>query len=277
MEPTQVSRFDVSHFEEDVLRKSHKAPVVVDFWAPWCGPCRVLGPVLERLSDEADGAWTLAKVNTDANPEPSRRYGIRGIPAVKLFVDGEVVSEFTGALPEPAVRRWLDEALPNPNKERVARARQALREGELEQAQALLEEVLRAQPDHAEVQVLLARAIVFNDPPRARALAEEAGFAGAELEQTKEAVQTITRLVELGEAPNVLPEADVRPTYLSAIEALKRQDMGAALERFIDVIQTDRYYDDDGARKACIALFTLLGPQHPATRTHRRTFDMALY
>ena len=277
MENTQTARFDVSDFEKDVLQKSHETPVVVDFWAPWCGPCRVLGPVLERLADAAGDAWTLAKVNTDEQPEPSMRYSIRGIPAVKLFVNGEVISEFTGALPEPAVRRWLDEALPNANKERLAAAQGALAAGKRKQAQTLLEDVLRDTPDQAEAQVLLAQTLAFDAPERALALVDKAGFAGPALEQTKEAIQTLARLIELSGRPEALPEGPGRTAYIAATDALKQHDFDAALTQFVDVLRTDRYYDDDGARKASIALFTLLGPQHAATHKHRRTFDMALY
>jgi putative thioredoxin len=99
-------------FQAQVLDKSHEKPVVVDFWAPWCGPCRVLGPTIEKLARESGGAWRLVKINTDKHPALMQRYGVRGIPAVKLFVGGEVTAEFTGALPEPQLRRWLGEHLP---------------------------------------------------------------------------------------------------------------------------------------------------------------------
>ena len=99
-------------FDKEVVEVSHRKPVVVDFWAPWCGPCRVIGPVLEKLAKESKGKWRLVKINTDKHHHLVAQFGIRGIPAVKLFRDGKPVNEFVGALPEHAIRQWLAEVLP---------------------------------------------------------------------------------------------------------------------------------------------------------------------
>jgi putative thioredoxin len=276
MGKTTDTDYEVNDFKADVIEASRSKPVVVDFWAPWCGPCRQLSPVLEELA-EAQDDWTLVKVNTDENSEAARSYGVRGIPAVKLFVDGTVEAEFQGALPKHAVSSWLEENLPSEAKARLEEARGALDDGDRDAAAELLEPVVEDEPGNGEAKVLLARALVFENAERARALAEEADVADGTLRQIRESVQTLARLIDLAEAPDALPEGDGRDDYVAGVEALAEGNYDTAVERFVDVVRTNRDYDDDGARRACVALFTLLGPQHPVTKEHRRSFDMALY
>jgi putative thioredoxin len=144
-------------FKSDVLDASFTKPIVVDFWAAWCGPCRALTPVLEKLADEADGAWILAKVDVDANQQVAGALGIQGIPAVKAFKDGKITAEFTGALPEPQVRNWLSQLGPSAADLLVEDGAAAEARGDLEAAAQSYRGALGLEPAHGEASSALAR------------------------------------------------------------------------------------------------------------------------
>lgn len=269
--------FEVDQFEKDVIEASSVQPILVDFWAPWCGPCRVLGPVLEKLASEADGQWALVKVNSDEHPDISARYGIRGIPAVKLFVDGQVVDEFTGALPEYAVRQWLEKALPSETGSLLAQAESALDEGRDGEARSLLLAVLEAEPTNAAASALLSRLVVFEDAALALTLAETAMGGEPRHVQIAESVRNLAAALAGADAKDDLPAEPGREDFQDAVEALRGGDFDSAIGSLINVLKQNRYFADDIARKTGVAVFTLLGDQHPVTRAHRRTFDMWLY
>ncbi len=267
---------EVQNFQEDVIEASRNQPVLVDFWAAWCGPCRALGPILEKLATEENGNWTLAKVDTDQNPELSMQYGIRGIPAVKLFVDGEVVNKFTGALPEHEVRKWLHDALPSETKSQLAEAEQLIAQGNQEQAAALLEAVLASEPTHAIASGLLAQILAFQDAERAVGLAKNAAV-DSRFSQIADAVVQLAASKKRHTASGDIADEAGKSEYIVASRALDTGELDKAFESIIEVLKVNRYLDDDGARKMGIALFTLLGHDHPLTQKYRRTFDMWLY
>ena len=262
------------NFEADVLAASRERPVLVDFWAPWCGPCRVLGPTLDKLAAEAGGRWALVKVNTDEAPDLGARYGVRGIPAVKLFVEGEVAAEFTGALPEPAVRQWLDAHVPSPGRARFEAGRAAFEAGDRGAARreaeaALAEPEAEAAPWGADARTLLARTLVSDDAGRARSLVRDLHTTEAE------AVRAVADALARDAAS--LPDGPGRARTSSALAALQDGDLSGAVAAYLDVIRTDRFYDGDGARRTIVALFQTLGEGHPVVREHRPAFNMSLY
>ncbi|PIQ61246.1 MAG: thioredoxin [Bacteroidetes bacterium CG12_big_fil_rev_8_21_14_0_65_60_17] len=268
--------YELKNFQEDVLERSRTIPVVVDFWAPWCGPCRTLGPVLEKLAAEQAGRWELVKINSDEHQDLAQQFGVRGIPAVKLIVNGRAVDEFTGALPEYAVRQWLDKALPTEEKKDIAAAEALIEEGQVAEAMGKLEQVLLSEPTNAQAAGLLAPLVVLQDPERAMELAGTAATAEPRFAQAAHAVQTLAHALLRDDFSDLEGEDGVGP-YRGAIEAIREGQPGAAIDLLIEVLGKNRYLDDDGARKLGVALFTVLGPGHEVTRSKRRTFDMWLY
>lgn len=241
---------DSALFETEVLRASHAQPVVVDFWAPWCGPCRVLGPVLERLESKADGAWRLIKINTDQEPELAQRYGIQGIPAVKAFVDGEVVGEFVGARGEAEVSRWLHEVLPSAESRAAAavlvEAEEAVERGELELARARLQAAGEHHPKRRQRLLRRIEALAAGDP-----------------EALRRAVQADPK--------------DSEARHRLALALAARGQHEAAMEQLLELVARDRRWGDDQGRKTLLALFEELGPQHPLVGRTQRKLAMLLF
>lgn len=264
--------YDVEDFRKDVIDRSKEIPVLVDFWAEWCGPCKMLGPVLEKLAKKYTGRFDLAKLNTDENQEIAAQYGIRGIPNVKLFINGKVTDEFTGALPEQAVEKWLSKAIPNKNAGEIEKIKELIDKGENDKASLILGKLLKTDPDNSGLKILLAKAILFKDYVTAEKLATEAQN-NTENSEIIDSIKSIAHLFSL----NGINGSDTAIEYKSAIDDLKRQNFDQALEKFITVIKKDRGLDEDGARKACIAIFKYLGEENEITLRHRRDFGSALY
>jgi len=265
---------EVQNFQKDVIEKSFDKPVLVDFWAEWCAPCRMIGPLLEKLAEENTDSWELVKLDTDKNQDIAMKYGVRGIPNVKLFRNGEVINEFTGALPEPAIKEWLKKSMPSKFSDQIDHAKILLKNGNVADAKVLLEEIHKGDIDNGDVKVLLAKILLFDDFKEALRLVQNVD-GNTENIELGEAISTLADL--LNREDKSFPPADVRELYLSAIKDIRKQNFDSALEKFIKIIRTDRNYDNDGARKTCIAIFKFLGEENEITLKHRRDFGSALY
>jgi putative thioredoxin len=267
---------DVTDFQRDVIERSRSIPVLVDFWAAWCGPCRVLGPVLERLASEAGGRWELAKVDTEAHPDVAAEYGVMGIPSVKLFVDGVVVDEFAGALPERDVRRWLERALPAPQASEIEAASSALARGAWSEAARDLEGVLAATPSDPRARVMLAEALLHLDPEAVAAHIQSLE-SDLDFSDRAQAIGALARLVVRAEQPGAFPAGPARSHLLEAAAAVKRGDWALALTALIEALRLSRDYADGAAREAGRAIFTLLGQDHPIVERFHRGYSSALH
>lgn len=268
--------YDVRDFEKDVLERSRQVPVLVDFWAPWCGPCKTLGPVLERLATEANGRWELVKVNTEENQELAMAFDIRSIPAVKLFSGGKVVNEFTGALPEPEIRRWLAKALPSPSAGQLDEARRLLTEGDRVRAAQILEGIVAAEGGHQEARVLLAETLLPIAPGRTVELVSRVDDA-SEFAAKASALRVLAVLVDKGDQSETWPAAPVRQRFCEGVRGLKTGDFAAATAAFIEVLQRNKTYADGLSKEACKAIFQILGIRHPVVEQYHRAYTSALY
>lgn len=278
MEDTIVRNIATASFDREVLERSHTVPVVVDFWAPWCRPCLMLGPVLERLAAEADGAWELVKVNTDQEPEIAARYHIQGIPAVKGFRDGKMVSEFVGVVPERSIRAFLERVVPSRADRLVIEARRLLEAGDKDKAEVRFVEALGDEKNHPAASLGLAELLLERgEEAGARPLLESLA-PGTDEGRTAAAILRRLRFSDdaeslpsrdAAEAALALNPDDLEAMWAVATRAAAVGDYEEALSLFLRITQRDRRFQDDGGRKAMLDIFSILGPEHRLSLEYR--------
>jgi len=279
--------FDVSlaEFETQVLLPAQEVPVVVDFWAPWCEPCKVLKPLLEKLAEEYAGRFLLAKVNADENPELSQHFGVRSIPTVKVLFQGQLVDEFSGALPESQIREFLDRfALPAVGGANLREEAAALvGEGKFEEALAKLVEASQATPEDQAIQLDAVEVLMQlgrND--------EAKQLLGGEYAQEAERANALRARLALSEGAADTAEIEAKlaanPDDHAARLDLSRAYAAQgryreAMEAILDVIVRDRFFDEGAPRKAMLQLFEALAGSETyddLVREFRRKMSAAL-
>jgi putative thioredoxin len=272
---TTVYDVDTAGFEAEVVERSREVPVVVDFWAAWCGPCRTLGPTLEAAVRARDGEVVLAKVDVDANQQLAASFRVQGIPAVKAFRDGEVVAEFTGAVNAAQVEAFLDEVVPS-EADRLAALGAAQVDVDPEAAREAFEQALDADPDHRAAAIGLAELLVEEDPDRAGEL-----VAPHRPDPRAEAVVTRIALGDAGDLEETMAAAQADPDDDEAMLAYGRSLIAAghhdeAIEVLLHAIGLRGAHRDD-ARQLLVDLFGLLGDDDPRVRAARPRLATALF
>jgi putative thioredoxin len=277
-------------FQRDVIDASRELPVLVDFWAPWCGPCRTLGPMLERLEQYSAGRFRLVKINSDENPELSAQFGVRSIPYVVAFVDGRPVDSFVGVLPESQLSAFIERVAPNPSEIERRKAFALLEAGDRAGAAAALRAALALDPANDEARVALAGLLLeATAEPTGQSLVAEArdllAKTGALIQQTPRFRALRTRLDSLEQAAR-LPSADEVQRRIAAQpgDLQARSDLAQlliaqgkfepALEQLLEIVSRDRAFGE--ARTAILAVFDLMADRPETVSRYRRRLASAL-
>jgi len=277
-------------FEADVIRASMNVPVILDLWAPWCGPCKQLGPLLEKVVTEAKGAVLLVKVNIDQSPEIAQALRVQSIPAVFAFKDGRPVDGFVGALPESQIRAFVAKLgggpQPSPVAEALAQAKEWLAAGDTPTAQNLFEQILEVEPGNMAATGGLARCHLASGAiDKARAV-----LAAITDEQKKDpevaaalsALDLAERAGKAGPVDSLKARIDADPKnhqarYDLAVALFAQGDVEAAMDHLLEIVRVDRKWNDDAARKELLKMFEAMGPTDPATLAGRRQLSSLLF
>ncbi|MEJ2574778.1 MAG: thioredoxin [Gammaproteobacteria bacterium] len=273
-------------FDAQVLEQSRESLVIVDFWAEWCAPCRVLMPLLQKLADDYQGKLLLAKVNADKEQELAARWGIRSLPTVKFFRNGTVVDEFLGAQPESAIRAMIEQFLPRESDTLRATAQAALRDGEVDRALELLRKALALDPEQLPTKLDLADALLHaGQPEEAQQILELLPLHQRE----EEAVKAVAAKIELARTQRSAPSVaelsdrvsanpdDLASRHLLGAAYAAKGDYAAALEQFLEIMKRDRRFDSDIGRRSLLNVFKLLGDDHELVQQYRRKMAPLLY
>jgi putative thioredoxin len=274
---TEIINVSQASFEAEVIERSAQQPVVVDFWAPWCGPCRTLGPTLERLAAEANGAFRLAKLNVDDDPEIAVRYGVQGIPAVKAFRDGRVVAEFVGAQAEPAVRDFLKRVAPDEADQILARTGAMLAAHRWPEAEAGYRQIVAANPGSGPAALGLLKALLAQGKGAEAERALEQFPNGRESGDAERLRPLVRYLIEAQRGPDCPDEENLDAQYCRAGKRIASGDLQGAMDEILAVLRRDKRFRQGEPRTVMLGIFELLGNEDPVTREYRNKLASVLF
>ena len=269
-------------FDAEVIERSHELPVLVDFWAPWCGPCRMLGPVLEGLAEELGGKFVLVKVNTEDHQRIAMKYAIRSIPAVKLFSGGKVVDEFVGALPGGDVRKFIEKHLPDPTSDEIAAALAQI-DADPDTARDRLQAVVAAHPERAKAHLGLARLALRagdTDAARKHATAVDPSSDQADVAQHyAELADVVAAAAEMGTEDELRRKVEAGDDVLDAGFGLgarlaQCEQWADALEAFLQVVMRNAKHDDRAAHRAMVTIFGIMSRDDEARDEYQRKLQI---
>lgn len=285
-ESPHISNVTTANFQQEVIERSKHVPVLVDFWAPWCNPCKMLMPILSELANAYDGQFHLAKVNTDEEQQLAGDQGVRSLPTVRVYSHGKVADEFNGAMPESAVREFIDRHLPKKEDELIQQALTAMENNHDDEALTLLEEAYALNNTHKTIIATLASLYMKKgDNDKAEALIQSVPINLQDEDEIAEAKARLKFSQVIANAPSLETlektvsdnEKNCDAWYQLGAHRLINGDYEKALEAFTAVMSIDRSYGDDAGRKAALDVFTLLGGSGPLVTAYRMKISRLLH
>ena len=285
-ESPYIHNVGIQEFQPLVLENSFKQPVLVDFWADWCEPCKTIMPMLAKLAEEYGGKFHLAKVNTEEQQELAAHFQIKSLPTMKLFVNGQPVDERMGALPESEIRAFIDQFITSESDELMAAAKLASQEGRAEEATQLMNEALAKDPANPDLKIDIAQLVMSQgDNDAALALLDS---LDSEAQNKDAAIKLRAEITMANQLQNLPPIEEIEqklsanPNDLGALidkanYLTAQSEYEQAMECLLKVMTLDRSYEDDAGRTALLALFDMLGGEHPAVQKYRRKMFTLLH
>lgn len=265
-----------SDFEYQVIAYSKQTPVVVDFWADWCAPCKTLSPILERLAVEAQGIFRLAKVDVDANPNLALRFNIRSIPHVKAFRDEQAVSEFLGALPEPKVREFLRTLAPSQSDLLLEKGLSQVEMHDWAAGEKTLRQFLEKSPDFPPALLGVLKSVLMQGR-----LAEAAqliqDFPSSKEYATAETIRPLVEVLMDIQGRSAYSDDPLQAAYDNSLRLILRRNFPAAMDGILDILRYDKHYHNDEVRRVLLGLFEALGENNPLTQQYRRELSTILF
>jgi putative thioredoxin len=285
---TDAIIFDATeeNFNQAVVQASQKVPVLVDFWAPWCGPCKTLMPLLVKVAEAYAGKFRLAKVNIDEQQQLAAHFGVRSVPTVKLVKNGQLVDEFMGALPESQIQAFIDKHIERESDALAMQAMAMYQAGQVEQAIATLNQAWQADPQNPRLPMQLLEMLVAQGDLDAVKAVIDALPAEQQASDTVQALKARLAFINLAEgAPDIASlektlktdPANSEARYQLAVQLLVSGQLEPALDELLELMRSDRQYKDDAARKTLIQAFDMLGNQGEIVSRYRSKMASMLY
>ena len=271
-----IINVDESDFEYEVLQYSLRTPVVVDFWAEWCVPCRVLSPLLEKLAREAEGRFRLAKVNVDENGKLAKQYKVRNIPAVKAFMEAHVVAEFSGVLNEEGIRDFLRRLAPAPSDLLFDKGNNLLVLGDYGEAEDAYREFLSTQPNHPGALLGLIRTLLLQGKAGEPMLLLH-NFPASPQYNTAQNLKPVADAYLTYVEGDVVSENPLEAAFRNGIRLARRGNILAGMDGFLDILRRDKDFRQGQVKDIFVGWLALIGDAHPEARQYRKDLSTVLF